>query len=68
MTKAAPHLFEMDGIQRCSVCKMPFPLEGQHAIHRAFEEHIRNVHELRQANVDTNKTEFRSMHDAAKHD
>ncbi len=45
MTKRIPRLFEMDGLQRCSVCKMSFPMHTQHSVHKAFGEHMRKAHQ-----------------------
>lgn len=43
--KRLPRLFEMDGVQRCSVCKASFPMNTQHSVHKAFEEHMRRAHQ-----------------------
>lgn len=56
MTKTPPHLFEMDGVQHCSICKMPFPMRTQHSVHKAFEEHVRKAHWPCQVSEGLNQT------------
>jgi hypothetical protein len=56
VTKTPPHLFEMDGVHHCSICKMAFPMHTQHSVHKAFEEHVRKAHRSGQMSEGLNQT------------
>jgi hypothetical protein len=43
-TKLPPHLIDYLGAWRCSICKIPFPLEVEPSLSRAFAEHVITNH------------------------
>jgi hypothetical protein len=47
-----PHLIEYQGATRCSICKMPFPLDDKPSVDEAFAQHVRQAHRPGQTSED----------------
>jgi hypothetical protein len=55
-TKFLPYLMDYQGVQHCSVCKMPFPPDAPPSQDEAFAEHVRRAHRPGQTTEDANRS------------
>ena len=61
-----PHLIDYQGARRCSVCKMPFPLDAKPSQDEAFAEHVRKAHRSGQTSEDFSQAAFRVVKESTE--
>src|SRR5277367_283169 len=65
-TKRSPHLIDYQGVLRCSVCKMPFPLDTRPSVEEVFAKHVAKAHRLAQMTEDVNQAAVRVVQQATE--
>jgi hypothetical protein len=62
----SPHLIELDGVKRCSVCKHPFESNVKLSLSLAFRKHVATAHKPGQTTEDFSQAAVRIGREATE--